>query len=177
MSHAVIRYLRCQPWCDGDITWQSQTYHLPCHFLYPSLISICTSTELSLSFFNNTPRLNVNTVTAQFVYRHAWLQSAFPIALVPPSECHHPASFQTAVVVACAGNSSAWVKNTDKLQIHTIMHTTIHKWEWHAFVDQSDACSKWMHKLVQATQCLSDQLKRAHDSLLISVANASMGDT
>ena len=29
----------------------------------------------------------------------------------------------------------------------------MHMWEWHAFVDQSDRNSKWMHKLVHvATQ-------------------------
>jgi len=30
---AVIRYLRYCPQCDCVITWQSQTYHIPCHYL------------------------------------------------------------------------------------------------------------------------------------------------
>ena len=100
----------------------------------------------------------------------------FPLLQYPLVMCHHPASIQTAVVVAGDGNSSSM---SETYQIHTCKHTNynVHVRAAHAFVDQSDACSKWMHKLVQATQCLSDQLKRAHDSLLISVANASMGDT
>jgi len=83
--------------------------------------------------------------------------------------CHHPASIQTAVVVAGGGNSSSM---SETYQIHLCKHTNynVHVRAALAFVDQSDAHSKWMHKLVQATQCLS----REH---MIPVAKASMGDT
>jgi len=98
-----------------------------------------------------------------------------PLLQYPPVMCHHPASIQTAVVVAGGGNSSSM---SEAYQIHTCKHThyNVHVRGAYAFVDQSDARSKWMHKLVQATRCFSDQLKRTHDPILIPVANASMGN-
>jgi len=68
------------------------------------------------------------------------------------------------------------VKNTDKLQVHTNMHTTMHKWEWHAFVDQSDTDSKWMHKLVQATQCVVQCGKVGRLTYIILSGYLSKGD-
>jgi len=62
---------------------------------------------------------------------------------------------------------------------HSCKHANynVHARGAYAFVDQSDLRSKWMHKLIQATQCFSDYSSREHMiPILILVANASMAD-
>ena len=58
MTGTIIRY---HPFCDGVIVRCKAT---PPHFLHTS---IHPSTELSVSFVNSSPQLNMSTLTAQFV--------------------------------------------------------------------------------------------------------------